>query len=43
MSDKKHDLKGKFVVQCMNGKQQMDMSNRGHLLFVLLVQLKNGH
>ena len=32
MSDKKHDLKGKFVAQCMNGKQQMAMSNRGHLL-----------
>ena len=32
MSDKKHDLKGKFVAQCMNGKMQMAMSNRGHLL-----------
>ena len=32
MSDKKDKLEGKFVAQCMNGKQQMAMSNRGHLL-----------
>ena len=29
---KKDPLKGKFVAQCMNGKMQMAMSNRGHLL-----------
>ena len=32
MSDKKDKLEGKFVAQCMNGKQQIAMSNRGHLL-----------
>ena len=32
MKDKKDKLEGKFVAQCMNGKMQMAMSNRGHLL-----------